>query len=366
MVFILPIFLWAQTPYTINYQGVARDASGQPLAGQNISIKLSVLEGTPTGTDLYVETHTPTTNNFGLFNIEIGGGTLVSGDFQTIAWNSDKKFLKVEMDPAGGSSYINLGTSQLLGVPYSNYSDQAGAISIYGSGTTNPDKMIITHSPNFTNWGVQYNDAQDAMIFKSSSDNALTVDLINSRVGVALNSAPTEALDVDGQIRIRGGNPGAGKVLTSNANGVASWQFGGTNITAFTPPGCQTLASGTSSFQKIADLGTFTKLDASTFIELDLQTNFQATMTGVGGVIYELRVDGVGTTIGNAALLLKTAQTGISIPGTIYGIFTGLSVGSHTVSLWAQEVNCTATNIMYDAGCYNSYNTNTVIVKEFQ
>src|SRR5690606_2181305 len=173
-------------------------------------------------------------------------------------------------------------------------------------------------------------------------------------------------LDVNGQIRIRGGNPGAGKVLTSNANGVGTWQSAGTNVTAITPPGCQSLGSATSSFQKLADLGTFTKQEASTLIELDYQTNFQATMTGSGGVVFQLRIDGVATTIGKAGLLLRTAQSGTSIPGIIHGIFSGLSTGSHTVSIWAREVNSTATNIYIDPGCFNSYFVNTVLVKEFK
>jgi hypothetical protein len=50
----------------------------------------------------------------------------------------------------------------------------------------------------------------------------LTHVLYAQNVGIGTNS-PTQKLDIDGQIRIRGGAPGAGKVLTSSADGTASW-----------------------------------------------------------------------------------------------------------------------------------------------
>ena len=138
-----------------------------------------------------------------------------------------------------------------------------------------------------------------------------------------------------------------------------------TTVSAFQPTGCQALATATTTYQKIGDMGTFTKNIANSFIELNLQTNlYVGSFTGTTGVIFELRVDGVATSFGRATALLRT--TGTYEPITIIGAFSGLSAGSHTVSLWAKSIFNTATNIMWDNGCFNLFGTNNVLVKEFQ
>lgn len=118
---------FAQSPEMFNYQGVARDNGGNVLANQAIGLRLSILSGSISGTVEYVETHAVTTNNFGLFNVSIGGGTPMSGSFAGIGWGSNSHFAKVEMDPTGGTSYLNLGTSQLLSVPYALYAASSGS-----------------------------------------------------------------------------------------------------------------------------------------------------------------------------------------------------------------------------------------------
>lgn len=112
------IILNAQPPQGINYQAVARNAGGTLITNANISVRISVLDGSPTGTVQYMETHTTSTNAYGLFSIVIGQGTAGSGTFGTISWGSASKYFKVEVDPAGGSSYVNMGTFQVWSVPY--------------------------------------------------------------------------------------------------------------------------------------------------------------------------------------------------------------------------------------------------------
>src|SRR5688572_25027130 len=88
-------------------------------------MQISILQGSPTGTSVYVETQTPTTNANALVSTEIGSGTVVSGDFTTIDWANGPYYIKTETDPAGGTSYSITGTSQLLTVPYALYSKTA-------------------------------------------------------------------------------------------------------------------------------------------------------------------------------------------------------------------------------------------------
>lgn len=110
--------LMAQAPDAINYQGIARDASGAPVANQAISLRLSIHATSASGPVEYEETHATTTNNLGLFNVRIGQGTVVSGSFFAITWGSASHFLEVELDPAGGGSYTAIGTTELVSVPY--------------------------------------------------------------------------------------------------------------------------------------------------------------------------------------------------------------------------------------------------------
>jgi len=87
---------------------------------------MTVRETSAGGSIAYRETHSVVTNEFGLASIEIGNGTLVSGSFIGIDWGSDDFYLQTELDPAGGSSYVSMGTSQLLSVPYALHSETSG------------------------------------------------------------------------------------------------------------------------------------------------------------------------------------------------------------------------------------------------
>ena len=110
--------LFSQAPQKLSYQAVIRNSSGILVASHAVGMKISILQGSASGTAVYVETHTTTTNANGLATIEIGGGSVVSGTFTGIDWISGTYYLKTETDPAGGTSYTITGTSQLLSVPY--------------------------------------------------------------------------------------------------------------------------------------------------------------------------------------------------------------------------------------------------------
>ncbi|MGE0077569.1 MAG: tail fiber domain-containing protein [Bacteroidales bacterium] len=110
----------AQTPQGINYQAVLRNAEGQIYANQTASIKISLanVDGTVT---YYSETHTITTNAFGVFAVVIGSGDEASSNFSGIPWNNGDIYLKVEAMLNGASSYTEVGTQMLQSVPYALY-----------------------------------------------------------------------------------------------------------------------------------------------------------------------------------------------------------------------------------------------------
>ncbi len=115
---LIPV-LWAQSPNGFSYQAVIRDTVGNPIENKTVSLRISILQGTSTGTEIYKETHISTTNKFGLVTIVVGGGSVVLGNFSSIDWGNVSCFIKTELDTAGGSNYVFMGTSQLLSVPYS-------------------------------------------------------------------------------------------------------------------------------------------------------------------------------------------------------------------------------------------------------
>jgi len=181
----------AQSPQAFKYQAVARDASGDVLQNQNVSMRISILQGSSSGTSVYKETHSETTNDFGLINLEIGNGTPVSGTFSSISWGTNDYFVKIEMDANGGTSYQHLGTSQLLSVPYALYAENTANGSsqwsqngndIYyndgyvGIGTTNSGSSLTIKS--------QTGQTENLLNLRDESNNSLIVFTETGYVGI--------------------------------------------------------------------------------------------------------------------------------------------------------------------------------------
>ncbi len=140
---LIAIYSSAQVPLGIPYQAAARNSNGQPLPNRQILLRFSILDSTDTGIEVYKEVHTTTTNALGLFALNVGRGTVVTGAFSTINWGQNFKFLKVELDTTAiGSNYVDLGTQQMMSVPFALYSNngmQAGTMPgqmNYWDGTT--------------------------------------------------------------------------------------------------------------------------------------------------------------------------------------------------------------------------------------
>jgi hypothetical protein len=123
LTFHISIFtIFAQAPQKMSYQAVIRNNSNALVTNQQIGLKISLLQGSASGTASYVETQTPSTNANGFVSIEIGGGTPITGTLAGINWANGPYFIKTETDPTGGTNYTIVGTSQLLSVPYALFS----------------------------------------------------------------------------------------------------------------------------------------------------------------------------------------------------------------------------------------------------
>ena len=122
---IVVLSLHSQAPEGFSYHAIVRDNIGIPLVNQAVSFRFTVIKGSPLGLSVFEETHNITTDDFGAVSLVINNGTDKIGTFETIDWGIDSYFLKVEIDKTGGSLYVDMGTSQLLSVPYALYAKAA-------------------------------------------------------------------------------------------------------------------------------------------------------------------------------------------------------------------------------------------------
>jgi microcystin-dependent protein len=150
----LSALLLAQSPEAFKYQAVVRSGSGDVISETTVSLQVSILQGSDEGTPVYVETFAPITNAYGLISVDIGTGTVESGDFAAIDWSGGPYFIKSEMDPEGGTSYTDLGAEQLMSVPYALYASVAdSAVNVFDG-----DYNSLVNTPDFAGWDMDASD----------------------------------------------------------------------------------------------------------------------------------------------------------------------------------------------------------------
>lgn len=177
---LLCVVLWAQSPQGFSYQAVARDGQGALMTNKNINVRISILSGGASGTVQYAEVHAVQTNDYGLFNLEVGAGTIDQGDFTTINWGSNSHFLKVELDVNAGVSFTEVSTTQLLSVPYALHAASADNVDDADADPTNELQTLskagnqITISSGNT---ITLNDDNATNELQSLSKNLDTISL---------------------------------------------------------------------------------------------------------------------------------------------------------------------------------------------
>lgn len=347
---------YAQAPQSFQYQAIARSSTGTPLINQNINIRISVISGSTTGSILYVETHTPTSNQFGLFTLQIGQGTIANGSFNAINWGSNPHFLKVEMDETGGNAFQDMGTTQLLSVPYALHaasadnvddadadpSNELQSISIVGSDLTISGGNTITlptggtgggfqtlsktgNTINLTGGGsVTLNDDDANNEIQSISKAGNTISLSNGGGSINLNddnaSNELQTLTLNGNnLIISGGN--SVTLPTSSGGGTldAAYDFGGSGagraITA--DAGEVSITSGTANGMALrtehsgigSGLISNTTNSANTFSPIQGNTN--SSSNTVAGII--------GNSTGTAWGVAGQADANSNAEAAVYG-----------------------------------------------
>lgn len=128
---------------------------------------------------------------------------------------------------------------------------------------------------------------------------------------------------------------------------------------------CRSLEIANTTFTKLADLGTFTVHSSDSILELIFNGRiFAANFSeGVHGVYFELRVDGVASSIGRARAVLRSSEiSGDGVYVSFTGMFSGLAAGAHTASMYVRTSTLTASGPAQNPGCYDS---DVLIVKEY-
>jgi hypothetical protein len=333
---LFTVILFSQ-PSLFKYQAVLRDASGNLQTNKSVIIIASILHDSISGSSVYSESHNATTNAYGLVNLTIGGGSIVSGSFLTIDWSNGPYFIKITVDGT------EMGTSQLLSVPYALYAKT--------SGKSNYDSLTNRPALNVANWNTAYGwgnhatagylTAEKDSIAGNEVKDATNTTLTRSGAGttvspytLGLNLANANTWTAtqtygSGALKVADGSEGAGKILTSDANGVASWKnqkgwgygeltsnFVCNSNTTFIPNWIATITTsgGPIIVRVCINYSTTTSNSVATVL-----CNFNAAPNFVTGSI-------INPTIGQMAT------------ATFQYLFTGIPAGVHSITVGVSNV----------------------------
>lgn len=181
---LLTIGALGQSPDAVTYQAVARDLNGDAITNSSVGLEFLLHQATPTGTVVYSETHIPTTNDHGVLAVVIGNGTPTTGTFSDVDWRNGPYFLEVGLDPAGGSSYVSIGTQQLVSVPYALYAERTECFTVSLQGDTlfqDSDCYVIIPGISAANGGCTDADG-DGFFDQAGCGTAIDCDDNNSSI----------------------------------------------------------------------------------------------------------------------------------------------------------------------------------------
>lgn len=201
----LSTVVFAQSPDAFNYQTVVRDVPGNILVNQNVGFRIAILQGSQTGAIVYQESHSPTTNAFGLANMMIGSGTVMNGNFSSIDWSNGPYYVQTAVDPTGGNAYALMGTAQLVSVPYALYAknvpsnlselnNDAGFVTSANDADSDPNNEVQSLSIN----GSMLSISDGNTVNLPSGGGGNTLDMAYDQGGAGLGRSITvDADEVD-------------------------------------------------------------------------------------------------------------------------------------------------------------------------
>jgi hypothetical protein len=234
-IMISPAYIQAQAPQSFSYQAIIRNSAGEGLCMQDVSIRVSILQGSVSGAPVYVETHQTTTTYFGLVNLMVGSGTVVSGNFSSIQWGAATHFIKIEVNP-DGIAYIDMGTHQLLSVPYALYAKDVSTVS----------PADLTHWNAAYGWGNHASAGYlTAEVDGSTTNEIQSLSIAGNQLSISSGNTVTLPGDNWGTQAVSTNATLTGNGTTGNALAIA--QQGATNGQVLTWNGSAWLPGSTSA-----------------------------------------------------------------------------------------------------------------------
>ena len=246
----------AQAPQSVNYQAVVRDVSGNPLpGGTTVSVQFIIHDLTPSGNAVYTETTTAITNQFGLITYAIG----TSQNLATVNWGNGAKYLQVQLDPSGGSNFTDMGTSQLLSVPYALFAGNSVVGSTGATGIDGPTGAVGATGNNGTTGatgatgnngvtGATGPSGQDGTNGSNGAVGATGATGASGQDGTNGNNGATGATGPSGQDGTNGSNGAVGATGATGAPGPSGQDGtnGNNGVTGATGPSGQDGTNGTN------------------------------------------------------------------------------------------------------------------------
>ena len=175
--------LHAQSPEKMSYQAIIRAQDNSLVLNSNISLNIIIHQSTASGKIVYQESHSVRSNNNGLVSLEIGTGTIITGNFSTIAWDKGPYFIETQVDVTGGSNYNIIGVTQLLSVPYALHSKTAEKL-VGGAANGSPRATIVS----FTNSrNIALSDINNTIECTSTSTLTIPLGFSSMLVGDTIN-----------------------------------------------------------------------------------------------------------------------------------------------------------------------------------
>lgn len=329
--------LYGQAPQGFNYQAVARDAGGHVITGQ-LSVRFKLHEDSAPGISRYVETHTTTTNDQGIFSLKVGMGAIVSGNFDLIDWAHHSYFIETEIKTGSDIEFISMGTSQLLSVPYAIYAASSGTSLEAGNGI-NIQNNVINNTGDLSDENELQSLSLNGNQLSITEGNTVTLPTgttysagpginINNNAISAIDPSPTneiQTLSLNGQQLSLSNGGGSVQLPVGNS----TWTINGNSI--YPNPVSTNVGIGTTSASSKLDVAGSATQQAGSFSTPAAADALHSYCNGTGAGIVSGSLNGTGgiftSVSGNAANFscgAGTAGNFTSTSGTC-GKFTATS-----------------------------------------